>query len=407
MKKILLMSSVIPDGNGIGVQRRIANYLKALCKHFEVHLLVCKPFYKGNPIPESLAALCESAVLMPVDVKKSSFPTWFPPMSYIAEWLHPSYKRNMPDEKQLKEIAKLFAAHQFDTVFCFRIRTSIILDRLEEANMVKKSYKKIVDFDDIESVAIARELETKGGEAGLEYRLIQALRIRRLEQLEARFLQSYDIVLSCSDKDTLWLEQQKPKARILSAPNCVVLPETVAHGEEGAEVVNILFVGTMSYLPNEDGIIWFVKNIYPQLVKRSSKPISLTLVGYNPAQKVRDLARFEGVTVTGGVESVVPYYENCHFVISPIRFGGGTRIKILEALSQEKAVVSTTVGAEGIEVEHAKSILLADSEEDFVKACLTLIDSPSQRLALGKAGRELVANHYTVDAIGEKIKAII
>lgn len=407
MKKILLISSVIPNENGIGVQRRIANYLKAMSQQVEVHLLVCKLFYKGNEIPQALQDLCASVQLMPVEVQKAPFPMPFPPLAYLAEWLKPSYIRNMPSETQMGEIASLINSRQFDSIFCFRIRTSVILDRLEKQKLVTKSYRKIVDFDDIESVAIDRELDKKGKEAGLEYRLIQRLRIARLKQIERIFLNSYDVVLSCSDKDTEYLQSVSPKANIVSAPNCVTMPQQFSHGKDDAEVINILFVGTMSYLPNEDGIIWFVQNIYPDLVKRAQKSISLTLVGFEPGQKVKDLEKYQGVTVTGGVESVQPYYESCHFVISPIRFGGGTRIKILEALSQEKAVVSTSIGAEGIEVEPGKSILLADTEKAFADACIDLIDSPAMRLELGKAGGELVANNYTVDAIGKRIIAIL
>ncbi|MFC6669016.1 glycosyltransferase [Marinobacterium aestuariivivens] len=221
--------------------------------------------------------------------------------------------------------------------------------------------------------------------------------------LETQFLNSFDVVLSCSEEDKQRLDRQQHRAKIVVIPNCVPLPEKATHVSDDQDEINILFVGAMRYLPNKDAVIWFVENILPKIKEKSLRPLSVTLVGFDPDQQVRDLGNTPGVTVTGGVDSVEPYFGKCHFFISPIRFGGGTRIKILEAMSYGKAVVSTTVGVEGIAVVNDHEIILADDEEQFAAACLDLMNDAGRRNNIGVKARDVIKREYTLNAIVGKM----
>ena len=144
----------------------------------------------------------------------------------------------------------------------------------------------------------------------------------------------------------------------------------------------MLFVGTLGYGPNQDGIVWFCNEILPRIRASSSRKVKLAIVGFNPPAEVKALESAGDIVVTGGVESVAPYYRESDIVIAPIRYGSGTRIKILEAMSHRRPVISTTLGAEGIEVTPGENIMIGDTPEAFAASCLELIQNMRQRRTL-------------------------
>lgn len=154
----------------------------------------------------------------------------------------------------------------------------------------------------------------------------------------------------------------------------------------------MLFVGSMDWKPNEEAVLWFVNEIYRPL-KREYPQLKLTIVGKNPSKSVRELSS-PGIEVTGLVPSVEPFIRRSGICIIPIRVGGGMRIKILEQMLYGKAIISTTVGAEGIEYSNGKNILIADSPEDFRMAITGLLRDEHRRLELGReAKRFVIQNH--------------
>ena len=146
----------------------------------------------------------------------------------------------------------------------------------------------------------------------------------------------------------------------------------------------IAFVGSMDWLPNQEGVEWFVQKVWP-LVRQQHPDTVFKIVGRNPSRQVESLGDAPGVEVLGTVPDVRPYLDQAAAVVTPLLVGGGTRIKIFEAMAMEKAVVSTLIGAEGLKVEDQKHILLADSVADFAAAVNRLLASRETRKEIGQA----------------------
>src|SRR5438105_4915024 len=169
----------------------------------------------------------------------------------------------------------------------------------------------------------------------------------------------------------------------------------------------ILFCGSLDYSPNRNGLLWFHKSIWP-LVRERLPRVKLVVIGKgDTGRKVSSLRSDPSVDFIGEVESVVPYYQRCGCVIVPLLEGSGTRIKILEAMSLGNPVISTPIGAEGIEAEHGREILLADKPEEFAAALSRLLGNQQLFDILRRAGRRLVEKKYEWETIGDGINRII
>lgn len=182
-------------------------------------------------------------------------------------------------------------------------------------------------------------------------------------------------------------------------------PELVETESRPEEEEALVFTGSMDWLPNSDAVIHFCKNILPLIWKR--KPdVKFYIVGKNAPAGVQQFGEDKRILVTGSVPDVRPYVVRSKVFVVPLRIGGGTRLKILEAMSMAKSVVSTTIGAEGIQAQPGRDILLADVPEDFAEKTIQLLESDSQRKSLGEAGEKLVKEHYDWQVVGRKLASV-
>jgi glycosyltransferase involved in cell wall biosynthesis len=166
-----------------------------------------------------------------------------------------------------------------------------------------------------------------------------------------------------------------------------------------------VFVGSMDWLPNQDGVEHFVNRIWPEI--REKRPnAAFQVVGRNPPPRVRRLGQAPGVEVVGAVPDVRPYLAEAAVVVVPLLVGGGTRIKIFEAMAVEKAVVSTSLGAEGLELTPGEHIMLADTPSEFAEAVCGLLENADHRARLASAARRLVTANYSVETIARQFDAI-
>jgi glycosyltransferase involved in cell wall biosynthesis len=163
----------------------------------------------------------------------------------------------------------------------------------------------------------------------------------------------------------------------------------------------------MDWLPNEDAMSFFCSEVLP-LIRREEPEVTLSIVGRAPTPAVTRLAQQRGVVVTGRVDDVRPHMAEAAVYIVPLRIGGGTRLKIFEAMSMGKAVVSTTIGAEGLPVTDGRHLVLADSPQRFADAVVRLLRDVDQRRALEAAARTLVVERYDWAAVaGELDRALM
>jgi glycosyltransferase involved in cell wall biosynthesis len=169
---------------------------------------------------------------------------------------------------------------------------------------------------------------------------------------------------------------------------------------------NLVFTGSMDWLPNEDGIRYFTEQIMPR-IKQSVPDVTLTVVGRDPYPGLIELSKRDpSVIVTGRVEDVRPYMDQASVYIVPLRIGGGTRLKIYEAMAMEKPIVSTSIGAEGLPVANGTEILLADTPESFADATVRLLQDQNLGGDIGRRAATRVRKEFGWDTVAENFAAI-
>lgn len=224
----------------------------------------------------------------------------------------------------------------------------------------------------------------------------------RLRPEEARTAEMVDRLFTVSDRDRTLFRALAPRAHVAIIPNGVDL-EGFVPSMAGRKTHSLLFVGMMNYHPNDDGVRYFLDEIYP-LIRASLPDVHLTIVGGEPSAAVRAAAS-PHVTVTGLVPDVRPFLASAEILIVPLRAGGGTRLKLLEAMASGIPAVSTSIGCEGLGATDGEHLLIADSPPAFTQAVLRLAHDPALRQALASRARAFVGDHYGWRTIGEALHA--
>lgn len=223
---------------------------------------------------------------------------------------------------------------------------------------------------------------------------------RKARRAEGRLCRRFDRVVAVSDRDRSTMEHDYNLSDIATVGTGVDTEYFTPRGTVRPRPGSIVFTGSMDWLPNEDGILWFARDILPRVRARVPEA-SLTVVGRDPTPSIRRLGRNDPcVTVTGRVPDIRPHLEESAVYVVPLRIAGGSRLKIFEAMAMQRPVVSTTVGAEGLPVRHGEQLLIADGAETFAEAVVTLLLDPARASALAAAAAERVRREFGWGAIG-------
>lgn len=235
-------------------------------------------------------------------------------------------------------------------------------------------------------------------ETNLPKKIYIYLQWQKLLRYEAKAAQEYTAVTTVSEPDrNIFIEEYGCK-RVTVVPNGVD-QRYFAPLKVGIKPGSMVFTGSMDWRPNQDGVKYFIEEIFP-FIKQQIPAATFTVVGRKPPQWLIELAeRVEGVATTGTVDDVRPYIANSALYVVPLRVGGGSRLKILEAMSMSKIVLSTTVGAEGLDVNEGEHVLLRDTPQDFARAACAVLSDPDSYTDYGAAGHSLILDSYTWDAI--------
>ena len=232
----------------------------------------------------------------------------------------------------------------------------------------------------------------------LEGHLLKPVEIKRCGEADA--------VLVTSERERRALKRLLPQRMIEVVPNGVDIEFFHGQCTEQAVECRIIFTGAIDYYPNTDAVLFFSQQCWP-LIRAQVPAVTWQIVGKNPPPQVQRLASLPGVTVTGPVSDVRPYLASATVAIAPILIGSGTRLKILEAFAMRKAVVSTSIGCEGLAVEPGKHLLVADRPVAFAQAVVELLRDAEKRSKLEGAGRSLVEAEYSWEQCGARLLRIL
>lgn len=362
--------------------------LEALAAKYRVSMVVI-PHYPGltREIPREFRRCCERAVVLDSPPRSASA---------LAAWV--CRRRHNSDS----DLAGVFTGTDFDVVHVFRL-AMVPAARRWLANRPRPP-RLHLDLDDIESqthLRIARLCRANGDLALERIELYQAEQSQAAEQ---QSFASVDRIYICSTSDAA-LIPPRPGLEIVVLPNGVRPMPTLSPSVRTPPYF-FLFVGTLGYYPNEDAALFLCREVVPHLRAASAYPIDLLIVGGGASARLREASVDAGVTLMGALPTLSSSYEQATAVLVPIRAGGGTRIKILEAFAYGRPVISSRVGAEGIDAADGREILFAETPEDFATACVRLMEETDLSERLSAHALRLVSERYSLRAIQQALDPI-
>ena len=229
---------------------------------------------------------------------------------------------------------------------------------------------------------------------------------KKMRAFERRMCRSFDSVVAVSQEDCEQMRSEYGAQNVFDVPTGVDTEFFRPSGVEKSAPHNLVFTGSMDWLPNEDAIRYFTEQIMPR-IKSQIPDATLTVVGRNPYQSLVELAKNDdSIIVTGRVDDVRPYMERAAAYVVPLRVGGGTRLKIFEAMAMEKPIVSTTIGAEGLPVSDGAELLLADTPEAFAAAVVRVLRDSDLANELAQRAANLVRAEFGWQKVAERFANI-
>jgi glycosyltransferase involved in cell wall biosynthesis len=408
--RVLFVSRTLPNPNGSGVERRAAQHLATLRRFGAVTLVIVQQLKMPAPMLQSDLIALGIGRLIIRNIRDE--PTRYE--HYLKRWqdsknrllriwyrlwvTHECDLRPFPQdvERRRREIGG-----GYDLLFAFRMPAAIWIDSV--LSRADRPPVCILDFDDIESVAFRRRerLRTGRGLAGILHYWHVAHWLTRMERALVR---RWTHVVVCSEHDRKVL-RQRLGVTSLAVPNSVRFPARAAQAPPGR--IELLFVGLLSHSPNVQGVCWLVDQVWPALRDALGEGARLTIAGMDPCQDVRDLAAVPGVEVMASVLDLGPLYERATISVAPIFAGSGTRIKLIEAMARTRAIVTTSVGCEGLPVTSGREMLIADTPEAFSAAILELARNPELRRMLAENGWDFGRTRYSDEVVVEEFAAAI
>jgi glycosyltransferase involved in cell wall biosynthesis len=397
--RTLFISDTVPYPPHSGGKRRDYHILRALARVSDVTLLCfLQPHDDADSLRE-IRQLYKELHTLPCGNGQSLKPRGLARARQLAtsaiEYLHPSKPSlfRWYASPEAEALVKRLYVQPFDLVW---------VEKLFSLSLFPMPPDKRILFDlhDIEYRKLARRLRNA---PFYRLKVLQCAEYLKLRRLERRLRKLPIEVAVCSNADRKTLG---PGSRIWVVPNGVHLPARDPQPPSPGNSPVFLLTGTMSYLPNVDAAHFFARSILPH-IHHTVPGACFMIVGRDPLPAVQRLHDGEKIIVTGAVPDLSSYFNKATVAVAPIRFGGGTRIKILEAMAHRKAVVSTTIGAEGIDGRSGKHFILADAPAAFAEACLTLLRNSDVRERLGNEAQRLVEEQYDWSQIERQIQRIV
>jgi glycosyltransferase involved in cell wall biosynthesis len=376
---LLYLSPVVPALSGNGLAMRAGTVLRALAPHYRVSLLVVSLYASpGGSMPGLLTGLCRRVIVVPPG---PSVPRPAPLGPSGPDW-------------------EVFPDEPFDVVHVFRLAMLPFARPWLERNGQQRP-RRHLDLDEVESMTRRRMAGLYRLNGNVPMAQAEAAEAERSEALEAEALRDLDRVYVCSESDRAAL-RPGARAEVCVLPNALPVSGQLS-SKGGHGPFSFLFVGTLAYYPNEDGIVHFCRQVVPLLRRIAPREFQVVIVGFGVTADVQQLASRPEVRLIGTVPDVAPWYAEADAVVVPIRAGGGTRIKVLEAFSYRRPVVSTSIGVEGIDAHPDQHLLVGDTPAELATQCARLMADPDLARALAERSYSLFLRSYSTEALAKRV----
>ncbi|MBX9775209.1 MAG: glycosyltransferase family 4 protein [Xanthobacteraceae bacterium] len=393
----LFLAPVLPADRGNGLAMRVGFFLDAYAREYRVDLAV---------IPIASAGAKSEAFARSRAWRMQIFPRPVPDahFSLIAAVRDPAERLAAFRRYQRPSLASFTGAATrqmlmgwiegctYDVVHVSRLYLAPLIDAWPNAGARPRF---VIDCDEDDAAAyrqLARIVRRAGASVDADWADCEA---KAFATLASSALPQFDLAFAASAGDAASLRRHSTALTLL--PN--VAPQAarpIRRRRHRSKM--LLFVGTMGYAPNHDAARWLITRIWPRIRGGLKSPARLMIVGSNPGSALDRLGRQRNIVVTGAVDDIGEFYRRADVALIPVRAGGGTRIKLLEAAACGVPIVSTTFGAAGTTFRNGRDLLVADQEEQFARACLRILTRPRLAAALAARARRRVSQDYDAKA---------
>ncbi len=387
---ILFISTKYPFPTIDGHSLRTFNILKSTSRSFNIFFLTFLQKKQESEDDKIMEDICYRIYKFSIDSEKSNLEklkTLIKSYIYNRPFIVEKYKTRKMEQK-INEIIK---QNNIDIVH---------LDLLPLAEYIKivKNIPIVLVEHNVESDLLLKRIRYEK----LIFKWFYFIEYLKLKKFEKWAIKNVDVTISVSENDKMRLNNLSKCSKIEIVENGVDI-ERYKNNNTEEDKYTILFVGGLNWFPNLDAVKYFTKKIWPNIIRQIPNAI-FKIVGMYSKHQI--IFSDKSIKLLGFVNNEIEIIESATILVVPLRVGGGTRLKILNALSMEKAVVSTSIGAEGIDVRNGLNIILADNNLKFAEEVVNLIKCQDLRKKLGKEGRKLVESKYSWELIGKKMNGL-
>lgn len=396
--RILVVDEEIPYPLNSGKRIRTYCLLKPLASRHEIFFVCRQHEGTAESYPASLEKVGIHPIIVPHLIQKKTgakfslalFANLFSPHPYSVTSHRSSFLK--------RRIEKLLNEQRFELVHCEWTPYAINL------NGVFGNIPTVVNAHNIEAMIWKRNFQVESHPLKKAYFYLQW---KKMEAFEQEYFRKFTRCIAVSENDARTISQRVPKGFVDIVSNGVDMEYFTPQKRDRSVSGNnksIVFTGSLDWRPNVDGVLYFLERIFP-LIKMHHRDSKFVIVGRKPLPVLQNRVKGrEDVLLAGSVSDIRPYMDDADVYVVPLRVGGGSRLKILEAFSMELPVVSTTIGAEGLDVTDGENILIADTPDDFAAAVISLIDDRNKAKALGKQGRVTIDAQYQWKVLANKLE---
>jgi polysaccharide biosynthesis protein PslH len=394
--RMLLVKMFAPYPLDRGSNILTYNLVKALAEEFDIVMLAGRPQQQEEFIRANLLRVCREVHFCDAPNLKNNVARW----SYAARSRVASLLTGRPPaayyaDLLLREpLRELLARETFDLI-------QIDYWNLAElADLFPARTPSLMLLHDFQSYFYTREAEHSNA--------IKAALMRRMgaktSAFERRTLPKFDYLATVTDVDAGLYRKMLGDARpVVTAPVIFGMDDVTPMPDPNNH--KMVFIGAMNYRPNSDAIRYFSAEIMPK-IRDEISDAELLIVGSNPPRDILAMDGRGGITVTGTVPDVRPYMEQASVYVAPLRFGSGIKLKILEAMAFGKAIVTTGIGAEGIDIRNGEGCMIADEAGDFARTTVTLLRQPELRLKMAATCRRSIWANHSFECAGPRLREL-
>ncbi len=389
--EVLFVTSTLPYPPNSGSTIRTYNLIRRLAGDHRLHLVAYGSLPQDSAKVHHLGRSCASVTVVPLRETKRT-PRFY--LELLLNLLSPSpfVVSRFTRPAMARAIREIVGARRLDVIHCDFLTLSLNLPEHDHPPVIATAHN-------VESVIWKRYLAHERNPLKAAYIYVQ---YRKLLRFERKILGRFDGIACVSEDEEEQLRRICPSARFFVVPNGV----DVEHFTPVPDVEaphHLVFTGSMDWRPNQDAVRFFLDRIYPR-IKKAEPRASLSIIGRDPPASLKTEAlAHEDVRVVGTVPDMRPHLASAAVYIVPLRIGGGTRLKILEAMAMARPVVSTRVGCEGLSVVPDRDLLVADSPDEFARAVLRLLGDRALAGSMGQAGHRAVREAYDWGPIAVKL----